>query len=70
MKKKRKEEKPHWSLRNSSDDDVIIFSRTFEEQLEHIKGVFDLPQKENIKFKLSKCQFAKQSVKYLGFEID
>ncbi len=51
-------------------DDIIIFSKTFEEHLTHLQRLFDMLRHENIKLKLSKCQFAKKSVVYLGFQIE
>lgn len=50
-------------------DDIIIFSKSFEEHLAHLKLLFEMVEKENITLKLSKCQFAKASVVYLGFRI-
>ena len=47
-------------------DDVIIFSKTFEEHLKHIEDVFDRLRKAGLKLKMSKCDFLKQEVKYLG----
>ena len=47
-------------------DDIICFSRTFEEHLEHLRLIFERLEKANIKLKPSKCAFAKAEVKYLG----
>ena len=50
-------------------DDIIIFSKTFEEHQEQIKKIFQIIRKENIKLKLKKCQFARRSIEYLGHHI-
>lgn len=47
-------------------DDVIVFSKTFEEHLERLARVFSALQKAHLKLKLSKCHFAQREVKYLG----
>ena len=47
-------------------DDIIIFSKTFEEHLSHIETVFERLRKAGLKLKMSKCEFLKEEVKYLG----
>uniref|UniRef100_A0A3B1J8K5 Gypsy retrotransposon integrase-like protein 1 n=1 Tax=Astyanax mexicanus TaxID=7994 RepID=A0A3B1J8K5_ASTMX len=47
-------------------DDVIVFSQTVEEHLERLEEVFSRLQKQNLKVKLSKCQFFQHQVSYLG----
>ena len=47
-------------------DDVIAFSRSFEEHLDHLKETFDCIKNAGLKLKASKCYFAQTSVKYLG----
>ena len=51
-------------------DDIIVFSRTFEEHLQHLKEVFTRFRNANIKLNLSKCKFVQSSVEYLGHSID
>uniref|UniRef100_A0A0A9GB41 Reverse transcriptase domain-containing protein n=1 Tax=Arundo donax TaxID=35708 RepID=A0A0A9GB41_ARUDO len=46
-------------------DDILIYSKTWEEHLEH-KLVFDLLRQHQFKIKLSKFSFAKQVLSYLG----
>ncbi len=47
-------------------DDVIIFSRTFDEHLKHIQQVFDCLRRANLKLKPNKCFFARRKIHYLG----
>lgn len=51
-------------------DDVLNYSKTWLEHLEHIKQIFLLLQKHNFKVKLSKCSFAKTELAYLGHVIN
>ena len=50
-------------------DDVLIFSRTFDEHLRHIDEVLARFQFAGLKLKPSKCMFANAEVDYLGFRI-
>ena len=47
-------------------DDILIFSKDFNQHLIHIQKVLHAFQTENIKLKMSKCKFARKSVQYLG----
>lgn len=47
-------------------DDILIYSRTFEEHIKRINAVFSRLQQHGLKLKPSKCEFFKTSVKYLG----
>ena len=48
-------------------DDINVFSRTFNEQLEHLEQVFIWLAKNNLKLKPKKCHFFKDQIDYLGF---
>jgi hypothetical protein len=51
-------------------DDILIYSKTYAEHIQHIKIVFEQLQKDQWKVKLSKCKFARQrQISYLGFVI-
>ena len=50
-------------------DDILIYSRTFEEHVQRISEVFKRLEKANLKLKLKKCEFLKTRVKYLGHVI-
>ena len=47
-------------------DDVIFFSKSIEEHIQHIEAVFELLRKVGLKIKLSKCTFLQREVEYLG----
>ena len=47
-------------------DDVLIFSKDWDEHLLHLNHVFDKLEKANISLKLSKCEFAKNEIQFLG----
>ena len=50
-------------------DDILIYSRTFDEHLTNLRQVFDRLRHANLKLKPSKCNFACQKVTYLGHVI-
>ena len=47
-------------------DDLIIFSRSFDEHLLHLEQVFKRLREADVKLKPSKCHFVKSQVEYLG----
>ncbi|WVZ95473.1 hypothetical protein U9M48_041234 [Paspalum notatum var. saurae] len=47
-------------------DDILIYSKTFEDHLQHIQLVLELLAKDQWKVKFSKCTFAAQQIAYLG----
>ena len=47
-------------------DDVLIFSETLEEHLEHTRLVLERLKKAGLKLKPSKCHFLRECVEYLG----
>src|SRR6266498_12116 len=48
-------------------DDIIIFSQTIDEHLQHMRKVLEALRQVGLKLKLEKCEFAKKQLKYLGF---
>jgi transposase InsO family protein len=50
-------------------DDILIFSKTWDEHVQHIEKFFNVIEEEGFKLKLVKCKFAATSVKYLGHVI-
>lgn len=47
-------------------DDILVFSETFEDHIKHLKSLLEAISIERLKLKFSKCNFAQDSVKYLG----
>jgi hypothetical protein len=47
-------------------DDTLIFSKSREEHVKHVKQVLDVLRKEKLFLKMSKCEFGKTSLIYLG----
>ena len=47
-------------------DDIIIFSRSEEEHLDHLEQVFQRLKEAGLKLSLKKCSFFKKHIQYLG----
>jgi hypothetical protein len=47
-------------------DDILIFSKSREEHVKHVKQVLEVLRKEKLFLKMSKCEFGKTSLIYLG----
>ena len=47
-------------------DDIVVFSKSFEEHLTRLEAVFQRLHQAGLKLKTCKCHFFKQSIKYLG----
>ena len=50
-------------------DDILVFSETYEEHLQHLDTVFEKFQQPGLKIKPSKCQFFKTHLLSLGDRI-
>jgi hypothetical protein len=50
-------------------DDILIYSPSLEEHTIHLQQVFEILQERQFFVKFSKCEFAKQSLEYLGHVI-
>jgi len=50
-------------------DDILIFSKTFKEHVNHLLQLLEAIMNEGFRLKLSKCTFALDSVQYLGHVI-
>ena len=51
-------------------DDIVIFSKTPQEHVQHLQKVFDRLRKYSLKMRKSKCNFFCDTIKYLGFIVD
>lgn len=49
--------------------DILIYSRSYTEHLQHIRAVLDVLRANDLHVKRSKCSFAEPSVAYLGHTI-
>ena len=58
-----------WEFSRAYIDDVIVYSSTWEEHLEHLRQVFTCLRRANLSLKLSKCQFGLKQVEHLGHVI-
>ena len=47
-------------------DDLLIFSKSFDEHLQHFQQVLQRLKKHVIKINTSKCKFFQREVSYLG----
>ena len=47
-------------------DDIILFSQTIAEHLEHLREVFNDLRQAGLKLKPSKCTFVRPDVRFLG----
>lgn len=57
---------PNWQTCLIYIDDIIIYSRNFDEHLRHVEDVFPRLRKAHIRLTPSKCFFARDNVEYLG----
>ena len=48
-------------------DDILIFSDTYEEHVRHVTQVLRKLQERDLPVKLSKCEFHKHEVRFLGY---
>ena len=64
-------EKVIYNLVNSSAyvDDILTYSKTFDDHLIHLKDLFDRLKTANIKIKTSKCNIASDNLMFLGYRI-
>ena len=47
-------------------DDIIIYSKTYEQHLDHIAQVFNALRQAQLKIKLKKCYFCLLNITFLG----
>ena len=50
-------------------DDVLIFSKTKEEHVQHVRKVLTKLREKDLPVKLSKCEFHKHSISFLGYTV-
>jgi hypothetical protein len=47
-------------------DDILVYSASYEDHLQHLHQVFQLIEKDQWKIKFFKCSFARNQIAYLG----
>ncbi|XP_075770608.1 uncharacterized protein LOC142823438 [Pelodiscus sinensis] len=50
-------------------DDIVIFSRSWEQHLEHIAAVLETLRRANLTANPKKCHFGEREVSYLGYTV-
>lgn len=50
-------------------DDILVYSKSFDEQLKHLKSVFQRLREKELKLKPSMCHLIQKSVRCLGYLI-
>ena len=48
-------------------DYILVFSKTWDEHVKHVKQILDVLKRENLYVKLSECEFGRTSLNYLGY---
>ncbi|KAG0438375.1 Transposon Ty3-G Gag-Pol polyprotein [Dictyocoela muelleri] len=56
----------HFDLVKIFMDDILIHSHSYEEHVTHLKSIFEIFQKNNVKVNFRKSKFGKETVNYLG----
>ena len=51
-------------------DDILMFSKNVNKQLQHLRLVFEWLHKEKFMAKQQKCEFGKTCIKYLGHVVE
>ncbi|KRH91864.1 putative LTR transposable element, partial [Pseudoloma neurophilia] len=51
-------------------DDILIYSKNINEHYEHLNTILKHLLENNVSINPEKCHFAKESVKFLGYEIN
>src|SRR6266498_378001 len=50
-------------------DDILVYSDTFDEYINHLRKVFTKLREANLVIKLKKCKFGQRKIKFLGYTI-
>ena len=51
-------------------DDILIFSKTWDEHVQHIRTVFEILREHHLQVKEKNSFFGQTKVQYLGFILD
>lgn len=47
-------------------DDILVYSRSWEEHVQHVNLVFEILRAQKLFIKMKKCEFGKEELEYLG----
>jgi Reverse transcriptase (RNA-dependent DNA polymerase) len=47
-------------------DDILVYNKSWEEHVKHLRAVLEILRKNQLSAKLSKCEFGTDQVEYLG----
>ena len=50
-------------------DDILVYSKSLEESVDHLKSVLEVLRKENLLANLKKCYFCNEKVNFLGYVV-
>jgi len=50
-------------------EDILVFSKIWDEHVKHVKQILDVLKRENFYVKLSKCEYGRTSLNYLGYTV-
>ena len=48
-------------------DDITIYSKTIKKYITHVKKVLEILASRSLRLKISKCEFHKKKIEYLGY---
>ena len=51
-------------------DDILIFSKSWEDHLQHLQRVLNTLRKHQLYTNLEKCSFGMTRIQYLGYIVD
>ena len=49
-------------------DDILVFSKTFEDHMKHLEIVFKILKDANLMIKLKKCKFCEPNIEFLPYK--
>ncbi|MCW4334348.1 MAG: RNase H-like domain-containing protein, partial [Candidatus Thiodiazotropha endolucinida] len=58
-----------WNILVLYLDDIIVFSKTFDEHMAHLETVFERLEQSGLKLKAKKCYFFSKEVTFLGHTV-
>jgi hypothetical protein len=58
-----------WKICMVYVDDIIVYSETWEDHMEHLKKVFGAVKQSELTLNFKKCELARSELLYLGFRI-